>query len=41
MFEIRELTLASMALRVFIAVILGGALGLDRGLKNRPAGFRS
>jgi len=41
MFEIRELTLASMALRVFIAVILGGALGLDRGLKNRPAGLRT
>lgn len=41
MFEIRELTLASMAIRILLAILLGGSLGLERGLKNRPAGLRT
>lgn len=41
MFEIRELTLLQVALRIFISALLGGILGLDRGMKNRPAGLRT
>ncbi len=41
MFEIRELTLLSVLLRIITAVILGGAIGLERGMKNRPAGLRT
>ena len=37
----RELTLASVLLRCLAAVLLGGAIGLERGLKNRAAGFRT
>lgn len=39
--EARELTLYSVLLRLLLAVLLGGALGLERGRKNRPAGFRT
>ena len=39
--ELREITLWSVALRVVVAVILGGLIGLERGLKNRPAGLRT
>ena len=39
--EIRELTTAAIAFRVVLSVLLGGAVGLERGLKNRPAGLRT
>ena len=39
--ELRELTYLAIALRVFAAVILGGLIGLERGLKNRAAGLRT
>lgn len=38
---IREVTLLSVALRVVAAVIVGGLIGLERGMKNRPAGLRT
>lgn len=38
---IRELTLLQALLRIFLAALLGGLLGLDRGMKNRPAGLRT
>ena len=38
---IREVTYLSVALRIVLAVIIGGLLGLERGLKNRPAGLRT
>ena len=38
---IREVTYLSGLLRILAAVLLGGILGLDRGLKNRPAGLRT
>lgn len=38
---IRELTYLAVALRILTAVIIGGLLGLERGLKNRPAGLRT
>lgn len=39
--ELREVTLLSVVLRISIAMILGGCIGLERGLKNRPAGLRT
>ena len=39
--ELREVTYLAVALRVFVAVIVGGVLGLERGMKNRPAGLRT
>lgn len=39
--EMREITYLSIALRILAAVILGGVLGLERELKNRPAGLRT
>ena len=38
---IRDVTPLSVALRIFLAVIIGGLLGLERGMKNRPAGMRT
>ena len=38
---LREVTYLAVALRVFAAVIIGGLIGLERGLKNRPAGLRT
>ena len=39
--ELREVTYLAIALRIFAAVILGGLIGLERGLKNRAAGLRT
>ena len=39
--EIREITIAAIAFRVLMSILLGGAIGLERGLKNRPAGLRT
>ena len=38
---IREITLLSVALRIVSAVIVGGLIGIERGMKNRPAGLRT
>ena len=38
---LRELNLASVALRLTMAVVFGGLIGLERGRKRRPAGFRT
>ena len=39
--ELREVTYLAVALRIFVAVLVGGILGLERGMKNRPAGLRT
>ena len=39
--EIRELTQAAIAVRIAAAFFLGGAIGMERGMKNRPAGLRT
>lgn len=39
--ELREVTYLAVILRIFAAVIIGGILGLERGMKNRPAGLRT
>lgn len=38
---LKEITFLSVILRVFLAVVFGGILGLERGMKNRPAGLRT
>ena len=39
--DIREVTYLAVALRMLSAIILGGMIGLERGMKNRPAGLRT
>ena len=39
--EIREVTYLAVALRIVAAIVVGGLLGLERGMKNRPAGLRT
>ena len=41
MLVLRELTYLSVVLRILAALITGGVLGLERGMKNRPAGLRT
>lgn len=38
---LRELTLLSIFVRVMLAVLMGGIVGLERSGKNRPAGLRT
>ena len=38
---IRDITMLSTLIRLLFAVLLGGAVGLERSYKNRPAGFRT
>lgn len=39
--QLRELTVGSIALRLMLAIVMGGVIGLERGMKNRPAGLRT
>ena len=39
--ELREVTYLAVFLRIFVAFLLGGLLGMERGLKQRPAGLRT
>ena len=39
--EMLPLTYEGAALRILCVIFIGGLLGLDRGLKNRPAGMRT
>ena len=38
---LRELNVLSVLLRLGLAMLFGGLIGLDRGRKRRPAGFRT
>ena len=38
---LRELNMPSLLLRLSLAMLLGGVIGLDRGRKRRAAGFRT
>lgn len=38
---LHELNAISTAFRIFLAMVTGGILGLEREFKNRPAGFRT
>jgi len=37
----RDLSLLSILVRIFLSLLVGGIMGLERGRKNRPAGFRT
>ena len=39
--SLREVTLMAVVFRLTVAVLVGGLLGMERGLKNRPAGMRT
>ena len=39
--ELRNVTYLAIGIRILAAVIIGGLIGLERGLKNRPAGLRT
>ena len=39
--ELREVTYLAVIVRLAAAVIFGGLIGLERGIKNRPAGLRT
>lgn len=39
--EFRELTYLAILLRLCCAVLFGGLIGLERGMKKRPAGLRT
>ena len=41
MLTLRTLTYTSMVLRILLAILLGGIIGMERGMKNRPAGLRT
>lgn len=38
---LRELNVLSVVLRILLSMVLGGVLGIERGIKGRPAGFRT
>lgn len=38
---LRELNFFSIIFRVFLSLIFGGVIGLERSRKKRPAGFRT
>lgn len=38
---LREVTLLAVFLRLLAAFVFGGVIGLERGMKNRPAGLRT
>lgn len=38
---LRELNILTITLRVVLSLVIGGIIGLERGSKNQPAGFRT
>lgn len=38
---LREVTQLAVVLRILASIIVGGLIGLERGMKNRPAGLRT
>lgn len=39
LYMLLQVNIASIAFRLFLSIILCGAIGMERGLRNRPAGF--
>ena len=39
--QLREITILAVVLRILASVIIGGIIGLEREIKNRPAGLRT
>ncbi|MCL2492487.1 MAG: MgtC/SapB family protein [Clostridiales bacterium] len=40
-FDMNPLTAGDVILRIVLAVVFGGVIGLERGIRNHPAGFRT
>jgi putative Mg2+ transporter-C (MgtC) family protein len=40
-FNQEPLTISTVIIRIVLAVILGGLIGIERGVRNHPAGFRT
>lgn len=38
---LREVTVLAVVLRVTVSILIGGVIGLERGMKHRPAGMRT
>lgn len=38
---LREVTQLAVVLRILASILVGGLIGLERGMKNRPAGLRT
>ena len=38
---LRELTIASIVIRIFAAIFMGGLIGMERGMNNHSAGLRT
>ena len=38
-YMLSQVNIASIAFRLFLSILLCGAIGMERGLRNRPAGF--
>lgn len=41
MLELRALTLGGIIVRITISMVVGGIIGVERGIKNRPAGIKT
>lgn len=39
--EYHVITRSGVILRILLSILIGGLIGMERGLKNRPAGFRT
>lgn len=39
--SLRDVTFGTVLVRMLFAVVCGGAIGMERSFKNRPAGFRT
>jgi len=39
--NLRDITIVSIALRMLLAILCGGIIGIEREFKRRPAGFRT
>jgi putative Mg2+ transporter-C (MgtC) family protein len=39
--QLREVTLLAIVVRILLSILIGGLIGLERELKNRPAGLRT
>lgn len=39
--QFREITQEAVVIRILVSILIGGMIGLERGMKNRPAGLRT
>lgn len=39
--DLYELNIVTIIVRIFLAIMIGGLIGLERGIKNKSAGFRT